>query len=382
MSTEIRFGVIGLGLMGREFASAAARWIHLSNLNVRPVLVAACDTNKKAFDWFRASVPTLQFTTTNYQELLARPDVDAIYCAVPHNLHAQVYCDIIEAGKHLLGEKPFGIDLVANEKINDAIAAHQKVFVRCSSELPFYPGGIAIIRSLVEDEFGEFVEVESGLLHSSDLNPEKPINWKRMIEFNGEYGCMGDLGMHALHVPLRFGWFPRRVEAQLTKIVKERPDGKGGMAPCRTWDNATIFGEVEMPAGHCFPITVHTKRIAPGETNTWFLKVIGTKRSMAFSTKYPRTLQVMDYQPGGVQAWQQIDLGYQSAYPTITGAIFEFGFTDTILQMWAAFCDELAHGRTGMQQPFYCVTPEEAHQSHLIFTEALRSRAASGAGLK
>ncbi|HXM04829.1 MAG TPA: Gfo/Idh/MocA family oxidoreductase [Chthoniobacterales bacterium] len=382
MSTEIRFGVIGLGLMGREFASAAARWIHLSNLNVRPVLVAACDTNEKAFDWFRASVPTLQFTTTNYQELLARPDVDAIYCAVPHNLHAQVYCDIIEAGKHLLGEKPFGIDLVANEKINDAIAAHQKVFVRCSSELPFYPGGIAIIRSLLEDDFGEFVEVESGLLHSSDLNPEKPINWKRMIEFNGEYGCMGDLGMHALHVPLRFGWFPRRVEAQLTKIVKERPDGKGGMAPCRTWDNATIFGEVEMPAGHCFPITVHTKRIAPGETNTWFLKVIGTKRSMAFSTKYPRTLQVMDYQPGGVQAWQQIDLGYQSAYPTITGAIFEFGFTDTILQMWAAFCDELAHGRTGMQQPFYCVTPEEAHQSHLIFTEALRSRAASGAGLK
>jgi predicted dehydrogenase len=382
MSTEIRFGVIGLGLMGREFASAAARWIHLSNLNVRPVLVAACDTNEKAFDWFRTSVPTLQFTTTNYQELLARPDVDAIYCAVPHNLHAQVYCDIIEAGKHLLGEKPFGIDLVANQKINDAIAAHQKVFVRCSSELPFYPGGIAIIRSLLEDDFGEFVEVESGLLHSSDLNPEKPINWKRMIEFNGEYGCMGDLGMHALHVPLRFGWFPRRVEAQLTKIVKERPDGKGGMAPCRTWDNATIFGEVEMPAGHCFPITVHTKRIAPGETNTWFLKVIGTKRSMAFSTKYPRTLQVMDYKPGGVQAWQQIDLGYQSAYPTITGAIFEFGFTDTILQMWAAFCDELAHGRTGMQQPFYCVTPEEAHQSHLIFTEALRSRAASGAGLK
>ena len=47
MSTEIRFGVIGLGLMGREFASAAARWIHLSNLDVRPVLVAACDTNRR-----------------------------------------------------------------------------------------------------------------------------------------------------------------------------------------------------------------------------------------------------------------------------------------------------------------------------------------------
>jgi predicted dehydrogenase len=373
MSTEIRFGVIGLGLMGREFASAAARWIHLTNLDVRPVLLGACDTNEKAFEWFRTNLPSLRILTTNYQELLARDDIDAIYCAVPHHLHAQVYCDIVRAGKHLLGEKPFGIDLIANEKIIDAIRQNSKVLVRCSSELPFYPGGIAIIRSLLEDDFGEIVEVESGLLHSSDLNPDKPINWKRVIEFNGEYGCMGDLGMHALHVPLRFGWFPSRVRAQLTKIVKERPDGKGGKVPCKTWDNATIFGEVDLPGGHSFPITFHTKRIAPGETNTWFLKVIGTKRSMAFSTKYPRTLQVMEYKPGNVQAWQQIDLGYQSAYPTITGGIFEFGFTDSILQMWAAYCDELAHGRHDMQQPFYCATPEEAHQSHLVFTEALRS---------
>jgi predicted dehydrogenase len=380
MSTEIRFGVIGLGLMGREFASAAARWIHLTNLDVRPILVGACDTNEKAFEWFRTNLPALQILTTNYQELLARDDIDAIYCAIPHHLHAQVYCDIVRAGKHLLGEKPFGIDLVSNKKITNAIRRNSKVLVRCSSELPFYPGGIAIIRSLLEDDFGEIVEVESGLLHSSDLNPDKPINWKRVIEFNGEYGCMGDLGMHALHVPLRFGWFPSRVRAQLTKIVKERPDGKGGKVPCKTWDNATIFGEVDLPGGHSFPITFHTKRIAPGETNTWFLKVIGTKRSMAFSTKYPRTLQVMDYKAGNVQAWQQIDLGYQSAYPTITGGIFEFGFTDSILQMWAAYCEELAHGRHDMQQPFYCATPEEAHQSHLVFTEALRSHATGWKG--
>ena len=67
MPTEIRFGIIGLGLMGREFASAAAHWIHLSNLDVRPVLVVACDTNETAFEWFEANVPTINFTTTNYR---------------------------------------------------------------------------------------------------------------------------------------------------------------------------------------------------------------------------------------------------------------------------------------------------------------------------
>ena len=89
MATDIRFGIIGLGLMGREFASAAARWIHLSNFDVRPILVAACDVNEKAFDWFEANVPTVHFITRDYRELLQRNDVDAIYCAVPHNLHAQ-----------------------------------------------------------------------------------------------------------------------------------------------------------------------------------------------------------------------------------------------------------------------------------------------------
>ncbi|MDQ3982374.1 MAG: gfo/Idh/MocA family oxidoreductase, partial [Actinomycetota bacterium] len=54
-------------------------------------------------------------------------------------------------------------------------------------------------------------------------------------------------------------------------------------------------------------------------------------------------------------------------------AIFEFGFSDAVLQMWAAFLDELAHGRDGMRQPFHCATPEEAAATHRIFTAAIAS---------
>src|SRR6202166_2315352 len=245
MSKEIRFGLIGLGLMGREFASAAMRWSHLTDLDVRPVLVAACDTNEGAFGWFKQNVSTLEFTTTDYHSLLERDDVQAVYCAVPHHLHTQFYTDIVRAGKHLLGEKPFGIDLAANQAILAVIKENPEVFVRCSSELPFFPGGIAIIKALLEKDFGKIIEVESGLLHSSDLNPKKAINWKRMIEYNGEYGCLGDLGMHVLLTPLRCCWYTTRVHAQLSKTVRERPDGKGALVPCRPWDNATIYGEVE-----------------------------------------------------------------------------------------------------------------------------------------
>jgi predicted dehydrogenase len=371
---EIRFGVIGLGLMGREFVSAASRWCHLLDMDVKPTITAICDSNPAAFEWFESSLGnSLAFKTTDYRELLAREDVDAIYCAVPHHLHEQLYTDIIEAGKHLLGEKPFGIDIEANRKINEVIARHPDQLVRCSSEMPFFPGAMKIVEAIAERRFGKIIEVEAGLLHSSDLNPQKPLNWKRIERFNGRYGCMGDLGMHTLHIPLRFGWMPTGICARLSNLVTERPDGKGGMAPCETWDNATITGDVESDQGS-FPITIHTKRIAPGEANTWLLKVHGMKASMEFSTKYPKTLRVLEYEPGGRQAWQELDVGYESAYPAITGQIFEFGFADSILQMWAAFCDELAHGKEGMKQSFTCVTPAEAAQSHEIFTQALASQ--------
>jgi predicted dehydrogenase len=306
---------------------------------------------------------------SDWEELLADESVEAVYCAVPHHVHAELYVAVLEAGKHLLGEKPFGIDLAANTAINAAIAARPNLLVRCSSELPFYPGGQEVVRFIRERRYGRVLEVRSLFLHSSDLDPRKPINWKRRAELNGEYGVMGDLGMHALHLPLRAGWAPRNVRAVLSDVFSERPDGAGGVAPCDTWDNAVLLCE----AADGFPLRIETKRIAPGETNTWVIEIDGTEGSIAYTSKLPKTLRFMDYEPGAPQAWQVLDLGSVSAYPAITGAIFEFGFSDAILQMWAAFLDELAHGRDGMRQPFHCATPEEVAATHRLFTAALES---------
>lgn len=369
---DIHFGVIGCGLMGREFASAAARWLHLLDLDVRPVIVAACDTNRAALAWFEQQVATLRTATTNYYDLLADDTIDAIYCAVPHNLHAQMYVGIVTAGKHLLGEKPFGIDLAANRQVNAVIAAHPHVLVRCSSEFPFFPGAYQIVQWVMEGRFGQIIEVEAGFWHSSDLDPRKPINWKRMVAFNGAYGCMGDLGMHVLHLPLRFGWQPRNVRALLSNVMTERPDKAGTPVPCDTWDNAILATEVQT-GDQAFPMLLSTKRIAPGHADTWFIKIYGTAFSAEFSTRNPKELRFLPYTPGGVQAWHVVDTPYQSAYPAITGGIFEFGFCDAVVQMWAAFCDELTHGPQ-MRQPFTCATPAEAAQTHVLFTAALESQ--------
>lgn len=362
----VRFGVIGAGLMGREFASAAARWLHLAETLPQPQIVAVADPVDGARRWFEERVPSVRLSTPDYTELLADPGVDAVYIAVPHDLHEKVYIDAIRAGKHVMGEKPFGIDLPACERIVAEVHAHPDLLVRCSSEFPYFPGAQRIARMIEEGAFGKILEFRAAFNHSSDLDPNKPINWKRRVASCGEYGCMGDLGMHVMHMPLRAGWRPRNVRALLSKVVETRPDGKGGFAPCETWDNAILACESD--AG--FPMILETKRISPGDTNSWSVTVLGTENSAEFSTKNPKTLRTMPYHSGEPQTWREESLGYTPAHAGITGHIFEFGFPDAILQMWAAFVAELE----GKTPPYPCAKPEEALLSHRLFTAALESQ--------
>jgi predicted dehydrogenase len=353
--------------MGREFASAAMRWAHLSIDTARPEITGACDENPAAIDWFRQNVPGLKTATGDYRELLARDDIDAIYCAVPHHLHEQIYTDTIRAGKHLMGEKPFGIDREANARILETIEAHPDVFVRCSSQFPFFPAAQMLTEWIRENKFGRIIEVRAGFLHSSDMDTKKTINWKRQVCFNGEYGCMGDLGIHTQHIPFRFGWIPDSVYATLSNIVPQRPDRAGNMAACDTWDNATLMCTVPHD-GYDFPMTLETKRISPGSTNEWFIRVTGMDSAAYFTTDDPNGFHFLQ-NTGKEQAWCRLNVGHRTLFPVITGSIFEFGFSDAILQMWAAFMTELE----GKEARFGCFRPEETRLSHALQSAALRS---------
>jgi predicted dehydrogenase len=336
------------------------------------VLVSVCDRNDERRRWLAERVPSVRQSTADYRELLANPEVEAVYCAVPHDLHQELYCAIIGAGRHLLGEKPFGIDRTANDAILACAAEHPRQVVRCSSEFAFYPAVQRIMAMIEAAAFGRIIEVNTGFLHSSDLDPDKPVNWKRLIEVNGEYGVMGDLGLHACHVPFRAGWRPRNVRAVLSDIVKERPDGRGGRVPCRTWDNATLLCETAGAAGSDpFPWTIRLQRIAPGEKNTWYIEIKGTEGCARFSTKNPKLLETLHF-AGGEQSWRQTDIGYEPAFKAITGGIFEFGFSDACQQMLAAFTYEAAHGRP-LRPSAGCLTPEDTALSHRLFTAALES---------
>jgi predicted dehydrogenase len=362
VSDPVRIGLIGGGLMGRELAAAIGRWVALADHPVRPELVAVCDTDPAALRWFER-IGSVRRLTTDPRHVLEDDAVEVVYVAVPHHLHEELYVAAARAGKDLFGEKPFGIDLAACERIVAAID-EAGVFARCSSEMPYFPGAQLAVETIASGALGDVIEVGHDFLHSSDLDRHKPINWKRQVPTCGPAGCMADLGMHALHGPLRLGWTPTSLDAWLQNLVPERPDGKGGLAICDTIDNATLF--CTTGAG---PLTVETKRIAPGNMNTWRFFAVGMDGGIEFSTRTPKTVRRFRVDEGA-QVWQHLEVGSQSAFATVTGAIFEFGFADAVLQMWAAYLAERAGALDGR---FGCATPREALATHRIYHAALRS---------
>ena len=297
-----------------------------------------------------------------------------MYVAVPHHLHETIYCDVLAAGKDLLAEKPFGIDLDAAERIQAAADASGR-FVRCSSEFPFMPGAQRAFEFVRDGMCGRILEALSGFHHSSDLDPTKPANWKRLSATCGEIGLMGDLGMHVCHLPLRLGWMPRNVLAQRIPGFEHRPDGRGGTTSCDTWDNAQVHSWVDPDGGEPFPLRMEMNRLAPSETNSWFFQVLGTEGGVRFNTQWAKTGEVYERGPDGEQSWKSIDLGFSTPFETITGGIFETGFPDIMQQMLAAYLIEregLLEGRFG------CVRVDEAVASQRIFAAALKSHQQQG----
>jgi hypothetical protein len=209
MKTEIRFGVIGCGLMGREFASALPAG-------------ATCSTWISARDHRRLRhQPGPTLVREQLPSVRSRPPTTApcwrprgrrgLLRGAAQPARGDLHRDIICAGKHLMGEKPFGIDLPPTTPSWLHRAAPQ-VLRALLVRVPVLPGRTSGWRMIERrppsaDHRGQrrFLALRATWTHQADQLEAHGG------QFNGEYGCMGDLGMHACHVPFRAGWVPRNV---------------------------------------------------------------------------------------------------------------------------------------------------------------------------
>ncbi len=86
----VRLGVLGAGLMGRELVGVCGRWDLLVDHPVRPEVVAVADPAPAARAWFE-QVPSVETLTDDWRRVVEDDSLDALYIAVPHHLHEEIY---------------------------------------------------------------------------------------------------------------------------------------------------------------------------------------------------------------------------------------------------------------------------------------------------
>jgi predicted dehydrogenase len=119
----IRFGVVGIGVMGTDHAKSL-----MEGKVGGAELAAVCDTHPARLEWFKSEYPGVA-TYDNTAELFASGKIDAVIVSTPHYGHPPIAMEAFAAGVHVMIEKPAGVYTKQVREMNEAFAKNDKNLV-------------------------------------------------------------------------------------------------------------------------------------------------------------------------------------------------------------------------------------------------------------
>ncbi|WP_084959380.1 Gfo/Idh/MocA family protein [Thermoactinospora rubra] len=290
MTQTIGVGMVGYAFMGRVHSQAWRNVSAFFDLPVTPVMAALAGRSK---DKTAAAAARLGWKAaeTDWRELVARDDVQIVDICTPGDSHAEIAIAALEAGKHVLCEKPLANTVAEAEAMAEA-AAKAAAASGAKSMVAFNyrrVPAIALARRLVADgRLGVIRHVRAQYLQDWIVDPDFPLVWRLQKDKAGS-GALGDIGAHIIDTA-QFVTGQRLVGVSgLTEtFVKERPlaessEGLGGSRTAEkgpvTVDDAALFiGRMSEGALASFEAT----RFATGRKNALRIEVNGSLGSLAF----------------------------------------------------------------------------------------------------
>ncbi|MEV1129986.1 Gfo/Idh/MocA family oxidoreductase [Agromyces sp. NPDC049794] len=187
MTDRLRWGILATGGIARLFAND----LKLNGFTVQAVGSRSRD-GAEAFAR-KFDIPTAH---DSYEALVADPEVDVIYVSTPHPLHAANARLALEAGKHVLVEKPFTVNAREAQELAD-LAAERGVLLLEAMWTRYLPHMVRI-REIIAD--GTLGELRSLIADHTQLLPDDPEHRINALELGG--GALLDLGIY----PISFAW--------------------------------------------------------------------------------------------------------------------------------------------------------------------------------
>jgi predicted dehydrogenase len=241
-------GVLGIGMVGYAFMGRAhsQAWRNVASffeLPLRPRMAAICGRDQAAV---AAAATRLGWPAweTDWKRLVQRDDVGLVDVCTPGSSHAEISIAALEAGRHVLCEKPLANTVDEARAMAAAAERAATGGVRAMVGFNFRRvPAVALARQLVAaGRLGPIRHVRAAYLASHALDPELPLAWRHQASEAGS-GALGDLGAHAVDLAQHLaGDRIAGVSALTETFVRERPlPGGGGARGPVTVDDAALF---------------------------------------------------------------------------------------------------------------------------------------------
>jgi predicted dehydrogenase len=351
---RLRTAVFGTGFVGRVHLEAICR---LGFVKVVAIGEADVEKGHKLGQEF-----AVESDETDYRKILQDPKLDAVHICTPNALHFPMAKAALEAGKHVVCEKPLAVSV---DEAKELVAlAEAKGLRNCTNHnLRYYPMVQQMRRMREAGDLGDILVVQ-GTYSQDWLLYDTDWNWRIDSKENGPSRCMADIGSHfcdmAEHVT---GQRITALCADLQTFHKTRKRPKG---PIETFAGKTLtpddyvevpidtedFGAVVFRMGNRTRGAFTASQVAAGCKNRLSIEVYGSKQSVAWSQERPDELWI-----GNRNSSNQIILKDPSllkegarSYADLPGGHSE-GYDDSMKQVFRRFYQSIENPGAAAEYP-------------------------------
>jgi predicted dehydrogenase len=350
MTPSIGIGLIGYAFMGAAHSHAFRTAPHFFDLPLVPDLTVIVGRDRARLQAAAAKLGWRE-TETDWRKVLQRDDVQLVDVCTPGDTHAEIAIAALEAGKHVLCEKPLANTVAEAEAMTEAAERAAAHGVRSMVGFTYRRvPAIAFARQLVaEGRLGEIRHVRAQYLQDWISDPLAPMSW-RLDKQKAGSGALGDIGAHIVDMTQFItGQSITGVSGMLETFVKERPvptetgqlGGVGGseMGTVTVDDAAAFLARFDGGAFGVFEAT----RFATGRKNAIRIEINGSKGSLAFDFEDMNVLHFLDAtDPAETAGFRRIVVTepghpYVAAWwPAGHGLGYEHGFTHQVVDLLTA----------------------------------------------
>ncbi|WP_369046354.1 Gfo/Idh/MocA family protein [Sinomonas sp. P10A9] len=230
-------------------------------------------------------------SATDWREVIARDDIHIVDICAPGWLHAEIAIAALEAGKHVLVEKPLANTLAESEHMVEAARAARDRGIQSMVGFNYRRvPALAYARQLIADgRLGTVREIRASYLQDWLADDSAPMTWRLRKETAGS-GALGDIASHAIdQVQYLTGTTVTEVSGRLHTFVGRRP-GPDGLEDVTVDDAA--WATLSLATGAVASIEV--SRVATGRKNSLRIEVYGSAGALAFDLERLGELEFLD----------------------------------------------------------------------------------------